>query len=250
MPTSSLLRTVLLVLSLLVTTGACGLFGGTRPQAVALTEPSGAEAPPIAVASVELESGQTRLANVGTFAIGEYGAKDLAVLQQSLAESLPAHAAGEGYQVHVVVRRFLVSHSNNAGLALACVAWALTTPDGELLFHEQFYASDSVRIWGTVGRIKDHVHEGIVRRVLGSARSLAAGGEPQAAPYTHDDFDSATAQLPHALRSVYINTAMLGGGYALRVSTVSGNAELGWAREEDHVDWEQRMGTEASTSAP
>ncbi|MCH9680672.1 MAG: hypothetical protein K0V04_04490 [Deltaproteobacteria bacterium] len=234
-------------LPLLLLLTACGLFGGTRPQAVEFASPDSASSAAVSVASIELESGHTRLANVGTFAIGEYGTKDLDVLQQSFAESMPAQAGASGHQVHVVVRRFLVSHSNNAGLAVACVAWALTDPDGALVFHEQFYASDSARIWGTIGKLKDHVHEGIVRRVLGSARAIAAGGERQSAPYTYDDYESATAQLPHSLRSVYLNAAMLGGGYALRISTVSGNSELGWARESDHLDWEAQLG--GSTTA-
>lgn len=202
------------------------------------------------VGTVELEPGQTRLANVGTYAIGEYGDKDIAALQESLSRSVPASPSTDRYAVHVVVRRFLVSHSNTDGLALACVTWALTDPSGALVFHEQFYASDSVHLWGTVGRTKEHVHEGIVGRVLRSASSIAAGGEAQGAPYTHDDFDSAAASLPHSLRSVFIHTAVLGGGYAYRVSTVTGDAELGWARQADHFDWPTRLASGAASTTP
>lgn len=128
----------------------------------------------------------------------------------------------------------------------------MTDADGQLVFHEQFYAADSVRLWGTIGKLKNNVHEGIVRRVLSSARSVAAGGPPQDAKYTYDDFERATADLPSSLRSVYINTAVLGGGYFFIVSHLDGSSELGWAREADHVDWPTKLGVTppATATAP
>lgn len=240
---SPAIRAILLVVAMLGP--GCGLFGGTRAKTVAITPV--ADAPAVAIGSLTLEPGQTKLANVGTFAIGEYKSKDLDALQQSLQQSLRQSRGepigGQAHRVHVVIRRFLVSHSNTAGVALACVAWAMTDANGELVYHEQFYAADSVHLWGTIGRLKEHVHQGIVARVLGSARSIASGGDPVTAQYTFADFDAAAAGLPHQLRSVYLSTALLGGGYGFRVSTVDGSADLGWARQQEHVDWTARVGS-------
>ncbi len=67
----------LLLASLLVSTNGCALTGRTRPQEVTRPAELGS---PLRVADVELEPGQTRLQNLGTFAWGEYDARDLGVL--------------------------------------------------------------------------------------------------------------------------------------------------------------------------
>src|SRR5689334_1970294 len=126
--------------------GGCGLTGGTSKFAVNVATPAGAEKPALNVASVELEPNQTKLVNVGTYAWGEYDKSDLDVLTQSMRTSAAPFENASGYKVHVVMRKFLVAHSNNAALAFACVGWAMVTPDNKLAFHEQFYASHHVRL--------------------------------------------------------------------------------------------------------
>src|SRR5262245_35752434 len=106
---------LLLVVLALVSTG-CGLTGGTSTFRVDVKAPAGAATPALEVASVDLEPGQTRLANVGTYAWGEYDADDLEVLRTSMRQSLPAAPTVARHRIHVLVRRFLVAHSNKEGL--------------------------------------------------------------------------------------------------------------------------------------
>lgn len=222
-----------------VALGGCALTGRTRPQEVATPA---ALTQPLQVADVSLEPGQTRLQNVGTFAWGEYDGRDIATLREGLSATLGS-ASATSPQVHVVVRRFLVAHSNNEALAVACVAWALTDRDGTLLFHEQFYAADSVRIWGTVGGIKNHVHQGITRHIAEQAGRVLSGSNPTepGGDYVYPSYEAATASLPDVLTSVHVNTLYLGGAYLFSTRTYRGQSQRGWVREEGHLDWEARL---------
>ena len=216
----------------------CALTGRTRPQEV--MRPAEL-ASPLHVADVELEPGQTRLQNVGTFAWGEYDARDLGVLQESLDATVGG--ASEGPSVHVVVRRFLVAHSNNEALAVACVAWALTNESGELVFHEQFYAADYVRIWGTVGGIKNHVHAGITEHVAKQAARVSNGEEPVApsGEYVFASYEAATSGMPDKLTSTHFQTLYLGGAYLFSAYSINGSSDRQWARRDDHLNWQARL---------
>jgi hypothetical protein len=229
----------LLLLLVSLTTG-CALTGATSKQVVAIESPQGRAA--LEVAGVAMDAGESKLTNVGSYAWGKYDEDDVATLRDSLRDSAaPFHGAG-GYRVHVRVRRVLVSHSNSEALTLACVAWALQSPDGKLVFHEQFYASRYVRLWGTLGGIKNDVHEGIVRRILGAAvRIAASGGRDQTAPsaaHTFATFEEATRDLPSKLSSHYFG-ALMGGGYTIYYSShLSGGSNVAWARKPEHFDWD------------
>jgi hypothetical protein len=234
------MRVLVFVLAGLILTG-CGLTGATSKQVVAIENPQGQRAA-LDVAGVDMDAGESRLTNVGSYAWGKYDADDLTTLRDSLKESAAPFTAAGGYRVHVRVRRVLVSHSNSEGLALACVSWALQAPDGKLLFHEQFYASRYVRLWGTLGGIKNDVHEGIVRRILGASVRIAASGgrdqTPPSAAYTFSTFEDATRDLPTSLTSVYFG-ALMGGGYTIFYSSrTSGESNVAWAKKPDHFDWE------------
>jgi len=198
---------------------------------------------PLTVRTVELEPGQTRLENVGTYAIGEYGSKDLATLDEMVRSSVPPSGDRRPFGLHVVVRRFLVAHSNNTGLAIACVGWALTDPDGKLLFHEQFYASDAVSNFGTVGGIKNHVHQGITRHLLSQSSRVAAGEEPGPVngEYVYPTYEAAAAKLPSSLTSVHISIGTFGAGYSFAMTTYTGDSGREWAKEPTHIDWLSRL---------
>lgn len=216
----------------------CALTGRTRPQDVA--RPAALKQP-LRVETVELEPGQTHLQNVGTFAWGEYGERDLEILRESLQATVGAAPAGPS--VHLVVRRFLVAHSNNEGFAVACVAWALTDETGALVFHEQFYAADYVKIWGTIGGIKNHVHEGITRHVAEQAARIRNGQQPAppAGEYVFPSYESATAGMPTSLTSHHFQALYLGGAYAFARYAIKGDSHRDWARREDHLDWDARL---------
>ncbi len=237
-------RVACLTLALLVASlSGCGLFGRTKAQSIA---PPAQLHSRLQVRPVALEPGQTHLQNVGTFAIGEYGSRDV----EALTETIRATVAGAtppadapAFDVHVVVRRFLVAHSNNEGFAVACVAWALTDATGAIRFHEQFYASDYVRLWGTIGGVKNNVHEGITRHIIEQAARVAAGEEPApvTATYAHPSYEAATAGIPTQLSSVHYNAVFLGGGYSFRPVRIKGDSHRGWARRDDHIDWSARL---------
>lgn len=236
-------RLTVLVLStlLLVFGNGCALTGATSSFEVALEAP--ANTPAVRLGSVTYEPHQSRLANVGSYAWGKYGEDDLGTLTASLNRSLKpvVPEAGEpSHAVHVRVRRFLVAHSNSEGLAFACVSWALTDPDGELAFVEQFYARDHVVMWGTVGGTKDTVHEGIATRVLRTAVRVAAAGEP-VAPYraenTFGRFEDAMAGLPESLTSIHMGTLYLGGAFYIYSARYTGGSNVRWVQADDHFDW-------------
>ena len=231
------------ILFLVALIAGCALTGRTRPQDVA--RPAALKQP-LRLATVELEPGQTRLQNVGTFAWGEYDGRDVGVLQESLQTTLGG-GSGDAPQVHVVVRRFLVAHSNNEAFAVACVGWALTDADGTLLFHEQFYAADYVWLWGTIGGIKNNVHEGITRHIAEQAGRVMAGGEPTTpqGEYVFASYEAATAEMPDKLTSVHMNTLYLGGAYLFTTRTYRGDSNRTWARQEGHLDWEDRLAASA-----
>ncbi len=230
--------------------GGCGLTGGTSKFAVNVATPAGAEKPALSVASVELEPHETKLVNVGTYAWGEYDKADLDVLTESMRASAAPFESISGHKIHVVMRKFLVAHSNNAALAFACVGWAMVTPDNRLAFHEQFYASNHVRLWGTVGGVKDVVHEAITKRILERAVAVAAN-KPEnlpRPPHTFDDYEAAAAPLPKELMSHY-NHMLFGGGYTLFIhQTVGGDPNLNWVRKPEHLDWNARLAIPASAA--
>jgi hypothetical protein len=245
------LGTVAVMAAAMAFGAGCGLTGGTSKFAVNVATPAGTEKPALNVASVDLEPNQTKLVNVGTYAWGEYDKSDLDVLTQSMKTSAAPFESATGYKVHVVMRRFLVAHSNNAALAFACVGWAVVTPQNTLAFHEQFYASYHVRLWGTVGGVKDVVHEAITKRVLERAVAVATN-RTDALPkpvHTFDDYESAAAGLPQQLMSSYTNMLVFGNGYMFIHQTASGNPQLGWVKKPEHLDWNARLGL-AQTTGP
>jgi hypothetical protein len=108
--------------------------------------------------------------------------------------------------LHLVVRRYVVSTSNTAGAVLACVAWAATTLKGSLIYEEQFYASDAGYLVTTIGLIKDSVHKAIVRRIattsLAIAQDRAASLEPRTFDRTSTSFEDAASRLPQTMVSL------------------------------------------------
>ena len=194
--------------------------------------------PILEIGSVAYVPTETKLQNVGTFAVGKYKDTDLEALRGSFQESAKPFAGPGAHRVHVVVRRVLIATSNNTGLACACVAWAIESPDGKLIFHEQFYAWDLERFVGSVAGVKNGMHAAIIRRVLESAMHVAMGDGPAPEPArTSTDFEAVARMLPSSLTS---SSPLLfhGGGYTLFIPLATqGASEVGWVRKPDYVDW-------------
>jgi hypothetical protein len=209
---------------------------------------------PVSVAPIEMEPGATKLVAVGTYKVGKYKSKDLRVLQKMLDRTIPMRGAPEqSFRVHLVVRSFLIVHSNEKGAGLACVAWALTNPQQELVFDEQFYAArDSPPL--SVSGIKTRIHEGITKRVHQRAQDVASerplGSPPED---TYDDFERAASRVPNRFKS---ELPTIFGGYDKWGNqtgiwrTVSGESGEEFARRCDDIDWYTRLGIARPPNAP
>ena len=61
----------------------------------------------------------------------------------------------------------------------------------------------------------------------------------------HATYEAATAGMPSSLTSIHFNTVMLGGGYSFVARKIEGESERGWARRDDHVDWDSVLASNA-----
>ena len=205
-----------------------GVLGCTHatPLTVAIEAPAGRPKPALELRSVEYVASESKLANIGTYAWGRYDEEDLEALRVSFQNSVAPFAAKSGSRLHILVRRVLVATTSSAALTLSCVAWAMEGSDGSLLFHEQFYAWDSVHLLGSTKGVKNGMHEAIVQRVLQTAVRLAtSGGAPPPTPdppRTSTDFQGVARVLPSFLLT----------GYG-----VPGATQVSWVRKLDDVDW-------------
>ena len=188
----------------------CGTTGTTSRFALSLDVPKGREvARDVRVASAAMEADDVATLNaLKVQPWGRFGPEDLLNIERSLQDTLSPYRRPKEARIelHVVVRRYVVSTSNTAGAVLACVAWAATTPEGSVIYEEQFYASDAGYLVTTIGRIKDSVHEAIVRRI--AETSLAIAGrpgervQPRRFDKTSSSFDEAASRLPKTMVSL------------------------------------------------
>lgn len=209
---------------------------------------------PVTIAPIEMEPGASKLVAVGTYKVGKYEPKDLSVLQTMLESTIPIRGApDQSFRVHLVVRSFLIVHSNEKGAGLACIAGALTNPQQELVFDEQFYAArDSPPL--SVTGIKNRIHEGITKRVHQRAQDVASGRPLGSPPEdTYDDFERAASRVPNQFKS---ELPTIFGGYDQWGNqtgiwrTVGGQSGEESARRGDAIDWYGRLGIVRPPDAP
>lgn len=240
----------LMVVVISVTLSACGIAGGTSRFVVPLDLSQQPRlTAEIRVASAGMDVDPAYLNAVGVFPWGKFDADDLRNIEVSLRDTIarsrptPSPRTDARLELHLVIRRYVVSASNTSGAVLACVAWAATTPQGTLIFEEQFYASHVVYIIGTLGLIKDEVHRAIVGRIATTAMALAA--DPAVANLTPIPFDNtstsldgAAARLPWTMVSMGVP---LGPGPIGLVGILipSGMMTVQWdvANPSDKFDW-------------
>lgn len=191
----------------------CGTTGGTSRFTLPLDLPAGQKiAASVHVASAAMDTNASYLNPVKVRPWGKFGPNDLRNIEQSLQDTISLHLApasrstDSGMDLHLVVRRYVVSTSNTAVAVLACVAWAATTPRGALIYEEQFYASNAGYLVGTIGLIKDSVHEAIVRRIATMSLAIARDGTSSLQPGQFDktstSFEDAVSRLPRTMVSM------------------------------------------------
>jgi len=192
---------------------ACGTTGGTSRFALPLDLPTGPKvAADVHVASAAMDANAAYLNPVKVQPWGTFGSDDLRNIEQSLQDTISPHlvpaprSTASRMDLHLVVRRYVVSTSNTAGAVLACVAWAATTPEGSLIYEEQFYASNAGYLVTTIGLIKDSVHKAIVRRIATTSLAIAQDGatnlQPRQFDKTSTSFEDAASRLPQTMVSL------------------------------------------------
>jgi hypothetical protein len=206
-------RLAALLLVVCAVLSACGTTGGTSPFVVPLHPPKSQKITSeirVASAAMEPEAADLRALNVQPW--GTFGPNDLKNIRQSLHDTIAPHlpatslATGSRLDLHVVIRRYAVRTSNTAGAVLACVAWAATNAQGELIYKEQFFASSAGYLVTTIGLIKDSVHIALIRRI--ATISLALATEPVVTPLpsvfkgTSTSLEEAVSRLPSTLVSM------------------------------------------------
>lgn len=229
------MRTLILCLSFLLTFGC-----GPRVKPVTLDFPAEHR---IYVAPAELEPGAGKATGIDALGSGRYryDDKDLAVFQQMLDETNPMPGSpDDSLRIHVVVRRYLVVYHESEAAGIACVEWALTTPQGQLLFNEMVYAADYTDRKGVNG-IKNPMNQGLTKRVHSAAQAVASGLAPGVPPTpVYEDYESAAAAIPDALGPTLVISFQRGG--VQRGVEYAGETGEEFARCDDSVDWYQRLG--------
>jgi len=233
-----------------VALSACGIAGGTSRFVVPLE--LGQQPTPTAevrVGSAGMDVDPAYLHAVNVFPWGKFDAADLRNLDVSLRDTIARHrptpspGTDARLELHLVIRRYVVSASNTAGAVLACVAWTATTPEGTLIFEEQFYASHVAYFVGTLGLIKDEVHRAIVGRIATTAVALAADPagatrQPITFENTSTSLDEVASRLPRAMVSMGVP---LGPGPIGLVGILipSGISPVQWevANPSERFDW-------------
>jgi len=209
---------------------------------------------PVSVSPLEMDPGAAQLVAVGSYKVGKYKSKDLGTLQTMLERTIPMRGAPEeSFRIHLVVRSFLIVHSNEKGAGLACIAWALTNPEQELVFDEQFYAARASPPLSVSG-IKNRMHEGITKRVHQRAQDVLSGRPLGSPPEdTYDDFERAASRVPDRFKS---ELPTIFGGYDQWGNqtgiwrTVAGQSGEESARRCDRIDWYARLGIARPPDAP
>jgi hypothetical protein len=198
--------------------GCASTFGGTKaftiPLGGALSELKG----PVKVASVEMDTEASRLVYQDLAGFGKFDAKDLDNLRESICKTLmpastvPVVENGLNFDLYVVVRTYIIYNTAQRFNVLACVAWCLADPSGEIVYHEQFFASDKGSSFGTtIGDVKMTLHRNLVRRIGMKALYVVKVHPPEHEPVfpgTYDDFDS-TAKPLHLPDTVFVATSGL-----------------------------------------
>jgi hypothetical protein len=166
----------------------------------------------VRIVSAAMEPDAARLIPINVKPWGQFSPDDLQNIQQSLQDTIAPHIAAISHpwdikmDLHLVVRRYVVSTSNTAVAVLACVTWAATTPKGAPIYEEQFYASDAGYMITTIGFIKDSVHKAIVRRIASTSLAIAqdsvAGRKARTFDKTSPLIEEAIARLPKTMVSL------------------------------------------------
>jgi len=242
------LLAVLLSLLVFAALSACGTTGATSRFVLPLDLHGGEKVTTsVNVASVAMDADAAYLTVVKVKPWGKFGPDDLKNIEQSLKDTIEPHRTATSRNVdsqmdlHLVVRKYVISMSNTAGAVLACVAWAATTSKGSVIYKEQFYAFDAGYLVTTIGHIKDSVQKAIVHRIattsLEIAQDPATTTKPRKFDKTSTSFEEAVSCLPKSMVSMGDPATMTFSFIGLLIP--SGKATIAWKMAElsEAFDW-------------
>jgi len=250
----SFLKTSLLI-GITAWLSACGTTGATQSFVLNLDLNQGSQiVSDVRVASVATDTNEAYLNAINVQPWGKFDSDDLQKIDQSLrdtfAQNLPKASPNfkSKLNIHLFIRRYVVSTSNTGGGVLATVAWAVTNSQGKLIFDEQFYAWGSGYLVTTVGAIKTSVHRNMVRRIATITMALAsdlAGADfpPATFDNTSTSLEEAISRLPQTLVSMgnpvlvsFPNSTVSTIGYL----TPSGILNVQWevVKASENFDWQ------------
>lgn len=238
------------VLSILM---GCGTMGATDVLSVKVSAPQKLQSR-IELGSITLGENATRVDAVGVIPWGEFSSEDLQNVRLSIENTLTSIQAGspsisdKKLTLHTILRRYLVTASGNAAGVIANIAWCAVDESGKIVFHEQFYASDSAAVVGTLGGVKNKVNEAILLRIATVSAYLASADMhkavvPALPPNAYLHFEQAVQKLPASFRSVHFAQ---GGGYSYAYD-ISGKADWNWASSPDRINWEDYLRSRRSS---
>jgi len=243
---------------------ACGTTGKTSTFVLDLDPPQTRQViSGIRVKSAAMDPDAAVLNAVNVQPWGKFDADDLRNVEQSLRDTIAPHVpattrpAEAALDIHVMIRRYVVGVSNTGGAVLVNVTWAATDSEGKLVFKEQFYASDSVYLIGTIGLLKDSVHQAIVRRIATTSLVLASspeatGARPVSFENTYATFEEAAARLPQTMVSMG-NPGLMASPHrvvgAVGLLTPSGISRIQWGIGKPSADFDWQGYLEALNRA-
>jgi hypothetical protein len=229
----------------------CGMTGTTTHSQVSPDSvPKAVQVRPTVLASITREEEGVRLMSVGVFAWGRFDENDQSNIAASISDALATAArgadavVGEPIEVHVLIRKYFVGASNNAGAVFSGVDWVAATLSKEVLYHDSFYATSYCKFPRicTLGSEKDVVNHAIVERIVTRAFVFASGQSPGsvATNRTYATFAEAAATMPEVLKSW--GTAFLVGSIPVIVpGTAPRDLSLEWAEMGTPVDWSRKL---------
>jgi hypothetical protein len=240
-------------------TPACGTIGKTSPFVLTMDLPQAQKvASDIRIASAAMDPDAAILNTVNVQPWGKFESNDLGNIEQSLRDTIASQLpttipfTGPRLDVHIMIRRYIVSVSNTAGAVLVSVTWAATESDGKLIYHEQFYASKAGYLLGTIGLLKESVHKAIVRRIATTSLALAASPDAEKSPPTTFDntyasLEEAASHLPKTMVSMGDPSLMAFPIPAIGIVgllTPSGVSTVQWnvAKPSQDFDWQGYLG--------
>ncbi len=236
----------LLNLSLILFFSGCGTKGGTSVieySSKAILETG--QVPTLNLSSLVLRDGGTRLINFGTQPWGEFNkdGSDLHILKQSFKKSFiknnrMADKKEFPLNIHVIINRYLVAHSNADCIAVACVSWCVTDINNNILFHETFFARNERLMLTTIGAVKDSINRNIIARIMEKSLCLNCDNSLIKVENTSDNFNEIIKGFSRNLISIDANILMhVSSKHAVSAEKI----ELDWVNYSAEINWKERL---------